>query len=151
MSATQIHLALNHLPLFGSAIAVVLLAWALWARSRDLTRAGLVLALVCGVGGVVAKQSGEGAEEQVEELPWADHDRIHEHEEAGEWAFYLLAAAGIAAAAALVRMRKAQDARIETMVVLLLITIAFAATAKTAWEGGKIRHEENRPGFVFPK
>jgi hypothetical protein len=151
MSATQIHLALNHLPLFGSAIAVVLLAWALWARSRDLTRAGLVLALVCGVGGVVAKQSGEGAEEQVEELPWADHDRIHEHEEAGEWAFYLLAAAGIAAAAALVRMRKAQDARIETMVVLVLITIAFAATAKTAWEGGKIRHEENRPGFVFPK
>jgi len=150
MSPTQIHLALNHLPLFGSAIAIVLLAWALWARSRDLTRAGLILALVCGVGGVVAKQSGEGAEEQVEELPWADHDRIHEHEEAGEWAFYLLAAAGIAAAAALVRMRKGQEARIETMVVLALITIAFAATAKTAWEGGKIRHEENRPGFVFP-
>jgi hypothetical protein len=41
-------------------------------------------------------------------------------------------------------------ARMETGIVLGLVTIAFAATAKAALEGGKIRHEEIRPGFVMP-
>lgn len=150
MSATHLHLLINHLPVFGSAIAIVLLAWALAARSRDLTRAGLVLTLVCGLGGFVADQSGEAAEEQVEELPWADHDLIHEHEEAAEWAYILLGVAALAAAAALVRMRNDRAARLETGIVLALVAVAFAATAKTALEGGKIRHEEVRPGFVFP-
>lgn len=150
MSATHLHLLINHLPLFGSAIAIVLLAWALRARSRDLTRAGLILTVVCGVGGFIAKQSGHEAEEQVESLPWASKELIHEHEEAADWAWVLLVAGGAAAAVALFRMRGGQAARMETGVVLGLVTVAFLATVKTALEGGKIRHEEIRPGFVLP-
>jgi hypothetical protein len=150
MSATQLHLALNHLPLLGGAIAIVLFGWALLARSRDLTKAAFALTLVCGIAGFVAKQSGEAAEEQVEHLPWASEELIHEHEEAAEWAFYLLALAGLGAAAGLVRMRGGKDARVEAMIVLALTVVAFAATAKTALAGGEIRHEEVRPGFVFP-
>ena len=150
MSATHLHLLINHLPLFGSAIAIVLLAWALQARSRDLARAGLILTLVCGVGGFIAKQSGEEAEEQVESLPWASKELIHEHEEAADWAWILLAVSGVAAAVALFRMRGDKPARMETGIVLGLVTVGFLATAKTALEGGKIRHEEVRPGFVMP-
>ncbi len=150
MSATHLHLLINHLPVIGSAIAIVLLAWALQSRSRDLTRAGLILTLVCGVGGFIAKQSGEEAEEQVESLPWASKELIHEHEEAADWAWILLAVAGAGAAVALFRMRGEKAARMETGIVLGLVTVAFLATAKTALEGGKIRHEEIRPGFVLP-
>ena len=57
---------------------------------------------------------------------------------------------GAGAAVALVRMRGDKAARMETGIVLGLVTVAFLATAKTALEGGKIRHEEVRPGFVFP-
>ena len=46
MSATHLHLLINHLPVMGGPIAIVLLAWALVARSRDLTRAGLILVAV---------------------------------------------------------------------------------------------------------
>jgi len=141
---------INHLPLFGSAIAIVLLGWALVARSRDLTRAGLILTLVCGVGGYAAHWTGEEAEEQVEDLPWAEKELIHEHEEAADWAYYLLLAAGLAAAVGLVRMRKEGTARLEAGITLFLLLFGFTATAKTALEGGKIRHEEVRPGFVFP-
>lgn len=150
MSPTHLHLMINHLPLFGSAIAVVLLAWALLARSRDLTRAALILTLVCGVGAYLSHWSGDEAEEQVEDLPWAQRELIHEHEEAADWALWLLAAAGVASAVGLVRMRKGADARMETMIVLGLVLFGFAATAKTALDGGKIRHEELRQGFVFP-
>ena len=60
MTPTELHLALNHFPLLGAAIAVALFGWALLARSRDLTKAALVLTLVCGIAGFVAKQSGDG-------------------------------------------------------------------------------------------
>jgi hypothetical protein len=150
MSATHLHLMFNHLPVFGSAIAIVLLAWALWARSRDLTRAGLILTLVCGVGGFVARQTGHEAEEQIEDLPWAQRELIHEHEEAADLAFILLGVAGLAAAVALVRMRGDKPARVETMIVLALVTVGFAVTADAALDGGQIRHEEIRPGFVLP-
>lgn len=150
MTPTHLHLMFNHLPLFGSAIAIVLLGWALVARSRDLTRAGLILTLVCGVAGYGAHWTGERAEHQVEELPWADHDLIHEHEEAADWAYWLLAAAGLAAAVGLVRMRKEGTARLEAGITFGILLFGFAATAKTALDGGKIRHEEVRPGFVFP-
>lgn len=149
-TATHLHLMFNHLPLFGSAIAIVLLGWALVARSRDLTKAGLILTIVCGIGGFAARQTGHEAEEQVEHLPWAQRELIHEHEEAADWAFILLSVAGVGALAALVRMRGERAARLETMVVLGVTLVAFAATAKAALEGGKIRHEELRPGFVFP-
>ncbi len=149
-SATHLHLMINHFPLFAAVIVMVVLAWALLARSRDLTRAGLILTLVCGIGGFVAKQSGEGAEHQVENLPWFNKDLFHEHEEAADWAWATLAVAGAAAAVALFRMRGGKEARLETAITLVLLTVGFAATAKTALDGGQIRHEEVRPGFVFP-
>ena len=149
-TATHLHLMINHFPLFAAAIAIVVLAWALVARSRDLTRAGLILTLVCGIGGFVAKQSGEGAEHQLEDLPWFNKDLFHEHEEAADWAWVTLAVAGVAAAAALFRMRGGKEARLETGITLVLLTVGFAATARTALDGGQIRHEEVRPGFVFP-
>jgi hypothetical protein len=150
MSETHLHLMINHFPLMGSAIAIVLVIWALAARSRDLTRAALILTLVCGAGAYLAHWSGEGAEEQVEDLPWAERELIHEHEEAADWSLWLLGAAGLVSAVGLVRMRKGADARVETMIVLGLVLFGFAATVKTALDGGKIRHEEVRPGFVFP-
>ena len=150
MSATHLHLMINHFPLFASAIAIVVLAWALVARSRDLTRAGLILTVVSGIGGFVAKQSGERAEHQLKSLPWFTKEIFHEHDEAADWAFATLAVAAVAAAAGLVRMRGDKPARVEAGITLALVIVAFAATAKTALAGGKIRHEEVRPGFVFP-
>jgi uncharacterized membrane protein len=149
-TATHLHLMINHFPLFAAAIAIALLAWGLVARSRELTRAGLILTIVCGIGGYVAKQSGEGAEHQLESLPWFDKGIFRAHDEAADWAFATLAIAGVAAAATLFRMRGDRSARLETGITLALLIVAFAATTKTALAGGQIRHEEVRPGFVFP-
>lgn len=150
MSATHLHLLINHLPVMGGPIAIVLLIWALMTRSRAVTQAGLALVIVCGIGGYVTKESGERAHRQLESLPWFDKGVFRAHDEASDWAFATLAIAGVAALMALVRMRGDRPARMETAIVLGLSVLACAATAKTAFEGGKIRHEEVRPGFVFP-
>jgi hypothetical protein len=150
MSLTHLHLLVNHVPIIGSAIAVVLLAWALLARSRELQRAGLLLVVVCGLAGFVAKQTGEEAEEQIESLPWAQKELIHEHEEAADKATIVMLIAGIAGAVALVRMRKEGAARAETIATTVVAAAGFALMAWTGFEGGHIRHEEIRPGFVLP-
>jgi hypothetical protein len=150
MSPTHLHIIVNHVPVVGSWIAVVLLAWALAARSRDLTRAGLLLTIVCGLGGYAARWTGHRAEHQVEDLPWAQRDLIHEHEEAADKTFIILGVAAIAAAVALVRMRAARPARLESGVTLVILFFGAMCAAWAGFEGGKIRHEEVRPGFVFP-
>jgi hypothetical protein len=150
MSPTHLHLIINHLPVIGSWIAVALLAWALVARSRDLTRAGLVLTLACGIGAYLARDTGHRAEHQVEDLPWAQRELIHTHEEAADKTFFLLGAAGLAAVVAMVRMRGERPARIESGITLALLTLGAMCAAWAGVEGGRIRHEEARPGFVFP-
>lgn len=150
MSPTHLHLMFNHLPLFGGAIAVVLLAWALLARSRDLTRAGLILALVVGSAAFLADQTGGRAEDQLESLPWFTEDLVQDHESAGEKTFIILGLAGVVALVGLVRMRGDRSVRIETAIALALVTFGTMAAGWAALEGGKIRHEEVRPGFVFP-
>jgi hypothetical protein len=149
-SATHLHIMINHLPIIGSWIAVALLAWALLARSRDLAKAGLLLTLVVGAGSYLASNTGDRAEHQVEDLPWATEALIHGHEEAGERAFYILGAAGLVAIVARVRMRGERAARLELGITLAIAFIGAMAAAWAGLEGGKIRHEEVRSGFVFP-
>ena len=150
MSPTHLHLLINHLPLFGSVIAVVLLAWALVARSRDLTRAGLILTVVCGIAAFLAVQTGDRAKDQVEQLPWYDKELVEEHEEAADKAQIIMGLAGVAALVGLIRMRGGRSVRLESGLALALVTFGGMAAGWTALEGGKIRHEEVRPGFVFP-
>lgn len=150
-TATHLHLMLNHLPLFGGAIDVVLLGWALLARSKDLTRAAFILAIVCGVAAIVARQTGHGAEHQVAQLPWADRKMIHEHEEAGDKTFAILTLGALIAALGFGRTFRGKDGRIEAMVTLAVVLFGTMCAGWAALEGGKIRHEEVRPGFVFPQ
>ncbi|MEP6744698.1 MAG: hypothetical protein ABJB33_04320, partial [Gemmatimonadota bacterium] len=129
---------------------VVLLAWALVARSRDLTRAGLLLTVVCGVAAFLADQTGDRTKDQLEQLPWFTEDLVEEHEEAAEKTLIILGLAGAVALVGLIRMRGGRTVRLESGLALALVTFGGMAAAWTALEGGKIRHEEVRPGFVFP-
>jgi hypothetical protein len=150
MSPTHLHIMFNHLPIVGSWIAVALLVWGLLKRSRDLAQAGLILTVVCGVGGYGARWTGHRAEHQVEDLPWAQRELIHEHEEAADKTFIILGLAAVAAMVAMARMRGGRAARAELGVTLGLLFFGAMCAAWAGLEGGKIRHEEVRPGFVFP-
>ena len=66
MNAAHFHLIVNHLPLFAAMFGGLLMAAGLWRRSENLTRAGLMLGLVAGLGAGLASFSGERAEELVE-------------------------------------------------------------------------------------
>lgn len=139
----HLHVMTNHLPIIGFPIAAALLALGMAKRSRDILGAAVALTIVVGAGSFVVKQTGERAEEALEELAWADHDRIHEHEEAGEKATIAALVAALVAAGVGWRMRG--QATVQLGAPGLLLALLLAVSGLMAWtglEGGAIRHDE---------
>ncbi len=88
MSSTHFHLVVNHLPRFAAMFGGILMAAGLRRKSESLTKAGLMLGVVAGLGAGLASFSGERAEELVEGLQGVAEAAIEEHEEAAEVTFW---------------------------------------------------------------
>ena len=151
MNAAHLHLALNHLPIFALAFALVVLGWGRIRRERIVVSLGLALTVLAGAGAGAAFLTGEPAEEVIEDRPGIDEARIHEHEEAAEFAVWLTIAAAVVAAGALWYHRRGEPyspaALTATMVVGL---VAMASLTVTAWHGGEISHPEIRASASGP-
>lgn len=147
MNAAHLHLLVNHLPLFAVIFGGLLLGSGMLLKRNDLVSAGLVLAIVAAIGAFAAVETGEGAEEVVENIAGVARQDIHEHEEAGEAALWTTALLGVFALGALaLPARMARAKRAATIGSLVLALAAFATVARTAYLGGYIRHSEIRNG-----
>lgn len=144
-NGAQFHLLVNHLPVAGFAGVIFALAFATLTQSLDVKRFVLATAVVVGLSALAPFWTGEPAEETIEHLPGVDKALIEEHEEAAESATVLSVVTAVAAAGALLLQRKKVDSMKKSIpAVLVLSLITGAAMAKTAHEGGKIRHPEIR-------
>ncbi|MFL5383605.1 MAG: hypothetical protein ACJ8GN_13890 [Longimicrobiaceae bacterium] len=151
LNPAHLHLMLNHIPVFGTLFAALLIAWGLLRKSEDVLRLGLALALVVGIATYGVQLTGEPAEEVVEHLAGVSRRTIHAHEEASEWATYVAAAAGVLALVAFLLVRRRhRAARGLSAVTLVVSLLGFAAASRAALLGGEIRHPEARPDFVAP-
>ncbi len=144
MNAAEIHLALTHLPVFGYLLFTPLFIYAVWKKNDALIRICSVFFVILSVAAIVVFNSGEGAEEILEETTEISHDVIHEHEESGEKSFWLLSISGLAAALVLaLRIGTKQIKHYRALLFLgALFTITSISSLYTAHLGGKIRHPE---------
>lgn len=143
MNAAHLHLMVNHLPLFAALFGGALLAFGLWKNDRALRSAGLVLGLIAGIGAFAAVQSGERAEDIVEEYAGTNEEALHEHEEAAEvtqWAAILLGLVSVGALA-VPKERTTLRSRAEWLAIALF-AVTLGLVARTANLGGPIRHPE---------
>ena len=146
MNDTYLHLTLTHVPIVGGFIAFVLLLSGYIQKNEGITKAALYLLIALALVTVVVNHTGEEAEEFVEHMAGYSHHAIHEHEEMAEWAFRLMLATGLGAAAALYMFRRnAAKTRIVVGLVLLLNIITCGLMAWTGKKGGEIRHTEVYP------
>lgn len=149
MNAPHLHLLVNHLPLFATLFAVALVAAGLYWKEQPVTKAGLIFAVVAGVGAFVAAQTGERAAEVVEHLPAVSETTIEAHEEAGKaamWASVIFGASALVALAVPERMPGIK--MVATVGSLAMALVAFALIARAAYLGGFIRHTEISGGTL---
>jgi uncharacterized membrane protein len=148
MNATQLHLALTHVPVVLSIIGLVILIISFFTKSNTLTKTALWILLAAGVFTLPVYFTGEGTEEAVEGLPGVSEVDIEQHEDFAKATLVLVSASGLLA---LVGLMAYAFGRFVTVVKVLSLLLAFAsagAMARTAHLGGQIRHTEIRTGAL---
>lgn len=153
LSAAHLHLVLNHIPVLGTMLfAPLVLLWGLVRQSRDVSQIGLLLTVLLAVTAIPIYLSGEPAEEQLENQPWFDKQRVEAHEERAEAGLIAVLVTGAAALGALWLGRGGQPHR-RGIIALVLIGLVVSAVlfALAALDGGQIRHDEIRPTAAAPR
>lgn len=147
MNLTHLHLALNHIPVLGTAFALALLVFGIWRKSNELKKTALLTFVVIAITAVPAYLTGEPAEDGVEGLPGVSEAIIKQHEEAAGIAFACIGVLGVIALLGLLALRhgKAVPAWFAGLMVIASLTVS-GLMAWTANIGGQIRHTEIRVG-----
>ena len=142
MNAARIHLLFNHFPVVGLFIGICIFAYALIKKEHLFEQAAKIIFIVSALICVGVFFSGEGAEEIIEELdPNINHELIHEHEEAGEAAFYLMIALGVLSMLSLLgRNRGANFKKRLTWVIAILAIVSAFFLANASHHGAEIQH-----------
>lgn len=94
VSPAHWHLLVNHFPIILIITAALFLGIGLVFKKDAIKSTALMIAVLAALTGMIANATGEGAEEQVEELPGISHEAIHIHEEAAETGLMLIVITG---------------------------------------------------------
>ncbi len=145
MNSTHIHLLLNHFPIIGTMLMVVVLAFGIFSNSRRTTKIALILLVVLSLISIPVYLTGEPAEHTVKNLPDVTRSIIHEHEESAEFAIWFMALVGVMAAITLVNLIvKEEINKVLVYGTLFLGIFTCTVMARTGYLGGLIRHSEIR-------
>jgi uncharacterized membrane protein len=142
MTTANWHLMVNHFPIVGSVLALlVILAAFIW-KSEVIRRVAFGLVIITAISGIASMQTGDNAEHSLDDLG-LDHHMIHEHEEAAEATAITLNVLGLISIAGLVFSVKGKKWSTHASVVVLLGLGALQyINFKTGHSGGLIRHPE---------
>lgn len=143
MDQTHLHLLITHLPIYGSILGALVLAYGLWTKSQHTANAAYLVLIISAIGGFISKQTGEAAEETVENIQGISEELIHEHEEAADIALVAVIILGIISLIALfASYRKWSFSSSMGWIALVVSLITFGIVARTGYIGGQIRHTE---------
>jgi hypothetical protein len=151
----HVHLALNHIPIIGLAVACLPLLVGILFHSRGALASGLLAVVLC-VGTMPAiMETGEAAQESFADgsiepgMDAAGKAAFREHSGRAKFTAPVLYAAGILALVALLALIKfPRQAAIIGWAVLIGNLLSISLSVWTAEAGGRIRHPEFRPPGV---
>ena len=138
------HLIVNHLPITGSIIAVLILLYGILRKSEAVIKASYWLFVLLAVFAVVAKQTGENAERFILDAKLADETIIERHVQAADIAQWAMIAVGLVALAALF-INRLKTLGAMPVIVFIISLIAAGLMAWAGLLGGEIMHKEIRP------
>ncbi len=163
METAYFHVAINHFPVIG--VPIILLLWliAVWRGSDELKAASMLLLVVVGVTGIATWLTGEGSEDFAKTIAGVDREAIEEHQ---TWATVSLVEVVIATLLAayglfrygglrLLARRDGNDSPRDsnskfpgwlTTAMLVLLLIGSGLLFYTSKLGGEVRHTEFSAG-----
>ena len=145
MNEAHYHLVVNHFPIMGTIFGLGILIAGMVFKKNSLQITAYVLFCIAAIAGFLSMNTGEGAEDLVENLPSVGHTIIHEHEEIAEkFAVIVYALAGFSLLTMYLQAKKSSFAKMASYFTLLLALIAAFIGKGVGTTGGEIRHTEIR-------
>jgi glucan phosphoethanolaminetransferase (alkaline phosphatase superfamily) len=149
MSQVHLHLLITHLPVFGSVLGALVLAYGIWSKSNQTKVAAYFLFVISALGAGFAYLTGEGAEDAVENIQGVSETIIKQHEVSAMYALISLVVLGVVALFALVETKfKTTLVKSTASIALIVSLISFGLIARTGYLGGQIRHTETSTTLV---
>jgi uncharacterized membrane protein len=144
MDAVHIHLIINHVPLILAVSALLLLIISLFNHKQEYRNIAFAGFVVAAIFSFISFESGESAEDMVENIAGVTHDVIENHEQAADTARWLILVLGVAGFAGLSYFRddKKKGYTLFLYISMLLGIIAVGYLVYTGYLGGLIRHTE---------
>jgi len=147
MNWAHVHLIINHIPVIGIGLLILLFIGAIVRKNKGLITVALAFIILISLATIPVYLTGEPAEEVVEDMPGISEELIKEHEEQAEIAFILVEVAGGLALITLIARRYSDNLGQRLVILTLLVLIVSGGLIGwTANLGGKIHHEEIRSG-----
>jgi len=148
----HLHLAINHVPIIGLAVACLPVLIGILFHSRGALASGLLAVILCAGTMPAIMETGEGAQESFVDgsiepgMDVAGKAAFKEHSHRAKATAPVVYAAGILALVALLALIKfPRQAAWIGWAVLLGSALSIALSVWTAEAGGRIRHTEFRP------
>lgn len=143
MSQTHIHLLVTHLPIIGSILGTLVLAYGLWVKNTQVQIAAFSLLIISSLGSVLSYFTGEAAEESVEKIQGVSEAVIEQHEDFAVVGFVALIVLGcLALLNMMLTLKKSGWMNKFAFITLVAGFISFGLIAWTGYLGGQIRHTE---------
>ncbi len=145
MSNTQLHLLVNHFPLIGTCIAIIILIIGMISHQKQIKMIALGLFIFNALMCVPSMITGEKSEHAVEEQPGVARFMIEEHEEIAEQSTWVMDGLAVLALITIFLYYKNHPASkwlLRLCLILSLISIYFAV--QVGHSGGQIRRPDLR-------
>jgi glucan phosphoethanolaminetransferase (alkaline phosphatase superfamily) len=150
-NAAHWHTIIVHFPAFALLFSLALLLIAAALKDGRFQRVALVFIILTAASVYFVGESGEKAEDIVEQLEGVEESYIHDHEEAAEIAIWITMGLGaVSLIMLLATMKQKVFSGKVVLLLLVLILVAVGALSYAAKFGGQIHHPENRSGFIGP-
>jgi uncharacterized membrane protein len=145
MNDAHLHLIVNHFPIVGTAIGLLVLIFGYLIKNQQVKATSLGIFIFSALAAIAANYTGEGAEEIVEKIPGITKSLIHDHEETAELFFTLsLILGGAALITLFLQIKKMGLAKYGYILVVILAISSLVSANYVGTSGGEIRHSEIR-------
>jgi uncharacterized membrane protein len=148
MNEAHLHMVVNHFPIIGTILAIGILIAGLLSKNRSIINTSYVLFVIGAIFGILSMNTGEGAEELVEDMSGIGWKIIHEHEELAEKMALLLDVLGVLSLVGFYfQYKKNAKEKLVSYIILLIGIASLFVIQKVGTSGGEIRHTEIRKDF----
>lgn len=145
MNEAHFHLVVNHLPIVGILIGLLVLVTGFILKKPEVKVTALGIFIFSALVSFAAFYSGEGAEEIVDKIPGISETIINQHEESAELFFTIVLILGaVSLGTMLLEIKKSKLSKFGFILVILFVLAAGVLAKNVGTTGGEIRHTEIR-------